>query len=67
MAAVPEPNLGWNTYGVGIEAVGRDGAPEPIAVPAMAADQMLVRVDADGRVLAHLDKESMRSVCASRT
>ncbi|MEM8707260.1 MAG: alcohol dehydrogenase catalytic domain-containing protein [Actinomycetota bacterium] len=47
-AHVPTSNLGWNTYGMGLDAVGRDGAPEPIAVPDMAPDQMLVRVDAVG-------------------
>ena len=47
-AHVPTSNLGWNTYGMGLDAVGVDGAPEPIAVPDMAADQMLVRVDAVG-------------------
>ena len=47
-AHVPTSNMGWNTYGMGLDAVGVDGAPEPIAVPEMAADQMLVRVDAVG-------------------
>ena len=46
--ALPEDNLGWNTYGRGIESVGRDGAPEPIDVPEVGADQLLVRVDAVG-------------------
>ncbi|MGH1488501.1 MAG: alcohol dehydrogenase catalytic domain-containing protein [Acidimicrobiales bacterium] len=45
---LPEPNLGWNTYGKGIELVGVDGRPEPIAVEDVGADQLLVRVDAVG-------------------
>ncbi|MEM9655099.1 MAG: zinc-binding dehydrogenase, partial [Actinomycetota bacterium] len=45
---LPEPNLGWNTYGKGIERVGVDGRPEPIEVPEPAANQLLVRVDAVG-------------------
>ncbi|MEM7274224.1 MAG: alcohol dehydrogenase catalytic domain-containing protein [Actinomycetota bacterium] len=45
---LPEPNLGWNTYGKGIERVGLDGRPEPIEVPEPAVDQLLVRIDAVG-------------------
>lgn len=46
---LPEPNLGWNTYGKGIERVGVDGRPEPIDVAAEPApDQLLIRVDAVG-------------------
>ena len=45
---LPEPNLAWNTYGVGVESIGRDGRPEPAEIPSPAADQMLVRVDAVG-------------------
>lgn len=45
---LPSPNLAWNTYGTGIDAIGRDGAPEPIDVPTPGADQILVRVDAVG-------------------
>ncbi|MCE2513220.1 MAG: alcohol dehydrogenase catalytic domain-containing protein [Acidimicrobiia bacterium] len=45
---LPEPNLAWNTYGVGVESIGRDGRPEPTEIPSPAADQMLVRVDAVG-------------------
>lgn len=41
-------NLGWNTYGVGIESVGRDGRPEHIEIEPPADDQLLVRVDAVG-------------------
>jgi threonine dehydrogenase-like Zn-dependent dehydrogenase len=45
---IPEETLAWNVYGKGIESVGRDGRPEPVAVPSPAADQLLVRVDAVG-------------------
>lgn len=45
---LPEPNLGWNTYGKGLERVGIEGKPEPIEVAEPAADQLLVRVDAVG-------------------
>lgn len=46
--SLPDPNLAWNTYGTGIESVGRSGRPEPVEIPGPAADQMLVRVDAVG-------------------
>ncbi len=45
---LPEPNLGWNTYGKGIELVGVDGRPEPMDTDELGADQLLVRVDAVG-------------------
>lgn len=45
---LPEPNLGWNTYGTGLDSIGREGAPEPMEIPEPAADQLLVRVDAVG-------------------
>lgn len=41
-------NLGWNTYGRGIESVGRDGRPEVIEVGPPTSEQLLVRVDAVG-------------------
>ncbi len=45
----PQPNLGWNTYGTGVESIGADGKPEHIDVNAEpGADQLLVRVDAVG-------------------
>jgi L-sorbose 1-phosphate reductase len=47
-ARLPSETLGWNVYGKGIEAVGRDGRPEPVPVGRPAADQLLVRVDAVG-------------------
>ena len=45
---LPHPNLAWNSYGGGVENIGRDGRPEPAEVPAPAPDQLLVRVDAVG-------------------
>lgn len=45
---VPEPNLGWNMYGVGVGSMGRDGHPEHIPVGSPGPDQLLVRVDAVG-------------------
>lgn len=45
---LPEPNLAWNTYGTGIEAIGVDGRPEPVQVPEPGPDQLLIRVDAVG-------------------
>ena len=47
-APLPRPNLAWNTYGGGVESIGRDGRPESVDVPAPAPDQLLVRVDAVG-------------------
>jgi threonine dehydrogenase-like Zn-dependent dehydrogenase len=45
---LPTPNLGWNTYGVGVESMGTPDGPEPIDVPPVGPDQLLVRVDAVG-------------------
>lgn len=45
---LPVPNLAWNTYGTGVESMGRDGRPEPVDIPRPGADQLLVRVDAVG-------------------
>ena len=47
-APLPSPNLAWNTYGEGVESIGRDGRPEPVDIPTPAPDQLLVRVDAVG-------------------
>jgi threonine dehydrogenase-like Zn-dependent dehydrogenase len=41
-------NLGWNFYGVGVQSMGRNGGPEPIDIPSLGPDQLLVRVDAVG-------------------
>lgn len=46
--ALPEPNLGWNMYGTGLESMGDDGAPEPMEIPAVGPDQLLIRIDAVG-------------------
>ncbi|NNE95205.1 MAG: alcohol dehydrogenase catalytic domain-containing protein, partial [Acidimicrobiales bacterium] len=49
MTPLPQPNLGWNTYGKGIENVGSDGRPEPLDVPITPGpDQLLIRIDAVG-------------------
>lgn len=45
---LPNPNWGWNTYGTGIESIGKDGAPESMDIPETGADQLLIRVDAVG-------------------
>lgn len=45
---LPEPNLAWNTYGTGIEAIGIDGRPEPVEINEPGPDQLLIRVDAVG-------------------
>ncbi len=46
---LPQANLGWNTYGKGVENVGKDGAPESLDVPIKPnADQLLIRIDAVG-------------------
>ncbi len=45
---VPDETLAWNLYGVGIENIGKDSAPEYEPVPTPSDDQMLVRVDSVG-------------------
>lgn len=40
--------LAWNTYGAGLESIGRNGQPESFGVPHPAEEQLLVRVDAVG-------------------
>lgn len=45
---LPEPNLGWNVYGKGVESIGRDGDPEPMEIPDPGPDQLLIRIDAVG-------------------
>ncbi|HEX3758934.1 MAG TPA: alcohol dehydrogenase catalytic domain-containing protein [Kofleriaceae bacterium] len=47
-APIPTTTWAWNMYGAGLENIGRDGGPEPFAVPAPSPDQLLVRVDAVG-------------------
>jgi len=46
--ALPSPNLGWNTYGTGVESIGREGLPEEIEVGDPGPDQLLIRIDAVG-------------------
>lgn len=46
--ALPEPNLGWNMYGTGLESMGDDGSPEPMEIPEVGPDQLLIRIDAVG-------------------
>ncbi len=46
---LPSPNLAWNTYGKGVEAMGKDGAPEAVQQPQEPADdELLIRIDAVG-------------------
>ena len=45
---VPDETLAWNMYGVGIESIGKDNAPESEPIPEPSDDQMLVRVDSVG-------------------
>ncbi|MDE0699988.1 MAG: zinc-binding dehydrogenase [Acidimicrobiaceae bacterium] len=46
--ALPEPNLGWNMYGTGLECMGDNGSPEPMEIPEVGPDQLLIRIDAVG-------------------
>ena len=45
---LPSPNLAWNTYGKGVENMGKDGAPEHVDIPEPTDDQLLIRIDAVG-------------------
>jgi hypothetical protein len=45
---LPEKSWAWNLYGAGLESMGRDGAPEPFAMPTPGDDQLLVRIDSIG-------------------
>ena len=45
---LPEDILAWNMYGVGVENIGRNNAPESFELPEPSDDQMLVRVDSVG-------------------
>ena len=42
---IPDETWTWNLYGAGLENLGRQGAPEPFAVPEPNDDQLLVRID----------------------
>jgi len=43
--SIPEKSWTWNLYGAGLENLGRDGEPEPFAIPEPNDDQLLVRID----------------------
>ena len=45
---LPATTLTWNLYGVGLESMGRAGAPEAFPVPEPDDDQLLVRIDSVG-------------------
>lgn len=49
-AALPLPNTyrRWHLYGAGLENVGKEGRPEPVALPEPGPDEILVRHDACG-------------------
>lgn len=49
-AALPLPDTyrRWHLYGAGLENVGDEGRPEPVALPEPGADEILVRHDACG-------------------
>ncbi|HEX2910701.1 MAG TPA: alcohol dehydrogenase catalytic domain-containing protein [Chloroflexia bacterium] len=47
-APIKAETLAWNTYGAGVENIGRDGQPERFEVAQPGDDQLLVRVDAVG-------------------
>lgn len=42
---IPDETWTWNLYGAGLENLGRQGAPEPFAIPEPNDDQLLVRID----------------------
>ena len=46
--SLPSPNLAWNTYGKGVEAMGKDGRPEAVDIPEPGDDELLIRIDAVG-------------------
>ncbi len=45
---LPQKSFAWNLYGAGMENMGRDGKPEPFAIPEPTDDQLLVRIDSVG-------------------
>lgn len=42
---LPKQSFAWNLYGTGMESMGKDGKPEPFAIPEPNDDQILVRID----------------------
>ncbi|GAA1921020.1 alcohol dehydrogenase catalytic domain-containing protein [Nocardioides hwasunensis] len=55
---VPDEAWAWNLWGAGEESLGKDGAPEQVAIPRPDADHMLVRIDSVG--LCFSDVKIMR-------
>ncbi|MBD3926933.1 alcohol dehydrogenase catalytic domain-containing protein [Nocardioides cavernae] len=55
---LPEEAWAWNLWGAGEENMGKDGAPELVAIPEPDADHMLVRIDSVG--LCFSDVKIMR-------
>ena len=55
---LPDEAWAWNLHGAGEENMGKDGAPELVAIPAPDADHMLVRIDSVG--LCFSDVKIMR-------
>jgi len=45
---LPNESYAWNLYGAGMENMGKEGKPEPFAVPEPTDDQLLVRIDSVG-------------------
>ncbi|HEU0291092.1 MAG TPA: alcohol dehydrogenase catalytic domain-containing protein [Anaerolineales bacterium] len=45
---LPQKSFAWNLYGAGMENMGKDGKPEPFAIPEPNDDQLLVRIDSVG-------------------
>lgn len=45
---MPAQTLAWNMYGPGVENIGRNGHPEPFAIPEPGDNQLLVRIDSVG-------------------
>lgn len=45
---VPDSQLVWYLYGVGLENLGKDGRPEQVSLSEPGPDQLLARVDAAG-------------------
>jgi L-sorbose 1-phosphate reductase len=46
--SLPKKSWAWNLYGAGMENLGRNGQPEPFAIPEPNDDQLLVRIDSIG-------------------
>ena len=42
---LPQKSFAWNLYGAGLENMGKEGKPEPFAIPEPNDDQLLVRID----------------------